>query len=102
MRPRTSCYYYTDDSARNSHFTLVRLNNGDTYAGHWRENQRHGHGLMKCGALSSAAATVYIGEWVQDKKHGYGVMDDIIRSSEIFHSTVQQFEVNATGLNILM
>ena len=40
---------------------------------------RHGHGSMRSGSVSSAAATVYLGEWTNDKKCGYGVQDEILK-----------------------
>ena len=49
------------------------------YEGYFRENQRHGHGVLKQGKLTSSLASIYIGEWVSDKRHGYGVMDDILK-----------------------
>jgi len=58
---------------------FYRYTNGDTYVGHWLDSMRHGHGTMKCGALSSSAASVYIGEWVANKRHGYGSLDDVLK-----------------------
>ena len=56
-----------------------RYANGDVYEGHYKDGQRHGHGIYRQGQITSTEASVYIGEWVMDKKQGYGVMDDIMK-----------------------
>ncbi|CAJ0968670.1 unnamed protein product [Ranitomeya imitator] len=53
--------------------------NGEVYEGCFQDNNRHGHGLLRSGKLTSSSPSMFIGQWVFDKKTGYGVFDDITR-----------------------
>lgn len=56
-----------------------RYANGEIYEGCFQDNNRHGHGLLRSGKLTSSSPSMFIGQWVMDKKTGYGVFDDITR-----------------------
>jgi len=53
---------------------FVRVKNpcGDTYEGHWLNDKRNGHGVLR-----RANGNTYDGQWKNDKKHGHGVWIDI-------------------------
>lgn len=46
--------------------------------GYFKDDQRHGHGILKQGQFLSTAASVYIGQWMNNLRHGYGVNDDVM------------------------
>ncbi|XP_073407624.1 alsin [Dendrobates tinctorius] len=56
--------------------------NGEIYEGCFQDNNRHGHGLLRSGKLTSSSPSMFIGQWVIDKKTGYGVFDDITRGEK--------------------
>ncbi|KAM5151552.1 alsin [Mantella aurantiaca] len=56
--------------------------NGEVYEGCFQDNNRHGHGLLRSGKLTSSSPSMFIGQWVMDKKTGYGVFDDITRGEK--------------------
>ncbi|KAM9305608.1 alsin [Gastrophryne carolinensis] len=56
--------------------------NGEIYEGCFQDNNRHGHGLLRSGKLTSSSPSMFIGHWVMDKKTGYGVFDDITRGEK--------------------
>ncbi|XP_075685852.1 alsin [Rhinoderma darwinii] len=56
--------------------------NGEIYEGCFQDNNRHGHGLLRSGKLTSLSPSMFIGQWVMDKKTGYGVFDDITRGEK--------------------
>ncbi|XP_075036244.1 alsin [Mixophyes fleayi] len=56
--------------------------NGEVYEGCFQDNNRHGHGLLRSGKLTSSSPSMFIGQWVVDKKTGYGVFDDITRGEK--------------------
>lgn len=56
--------------------------NGEIYEGCFQDNNRHGHGLLRSGKLTSSSPSMFIGQWVMDKKTGYGVFDDITRGEK--------------------
>lgn len=51
-------------------FGKVVYSNGDVYAGNWRKNMRHGHGLYNYVNLGLK----YDGDWENNSKNGTGVM----------------------------
>ncbi|KAL7865516.1 hypothetical protein SRHO_G00107630 [Serrasalmus rhombeus] len=56
---------------------------GEVYEGSFRENQRHGHGMLSSGRLASpSSSSVFVGHWLHDKKNGYGVFDDITKGEK--------------------
>lgn len=71
--------------------TSYRYSNGDVYDGHFKEGQRHGHGLYHYGGPSPRSTSIYIGEWAEDNRHGYGVLEDIMKGNE--HFTGENFSI---------
>merc|ERR1719188_686288 len=63
-------------------FGLLLMRDGSAYAGQWEENQRHGVGVCfsygESGAQGpgSMPTNRYEGEWAKDKKNGLGVEED--------------------------
>ncbi|XDV30754.1 hypothetical protein PO909_033601 [Leuciscus waleckii] len=56
---------------------------GEVYEGSFRENMRHGHGMLRSGKLASpSSSSVFVGQWVQGKRTGYGVCDDFSRGEK--------------------
>ncbi|KAA0715939.1 Alsin Amyotrophic lateral sclerosis 2 protein -like protein [Triplophysa tibetana] len=55
----------------------------EVYEGSFKENLRHGHGMLRSGKMASpSSSSVYVGQWVQGKKTGYGVCDDFSRGEK--------------------
>ncbi|XP_063806524.1 alsin isoform X2 [Pseudophryne corroboree] len=71
--------------------------NGEVYEGCFQDNNRHGHGLLRSGKLTSSSPSMFIGQWVMDKKTGYGVFDDITRG-EKYMGTWQEDVRQGVGL----
>ena len=70
---------YTGDSTpagvRSGRGTYVFPNSFYEYTGDWRDNRRHGQGVMTLGAgagAGSAPAAYYKGSWVDDEMEGLG------------------------------
>uniref|UniRef100_A0A8C1T8H3 Alsin Rho guanine nucleotide exchange factor ALS2 a n=1 Tax=Cyprinus carpio TaxID=7962 RepID=A0A8C1T8H3_CYPCA len=56
---------------------------GEVYEGSFRDNMRHGHGMLRSGKLASpSSSSVFVGQWVQGKRTGYGVCDDFSRGEK--------------------
>lgn len=56
---------------------------GEVYEGSFRENMRHGHGMLRSGKMASpSSSSVFVGQWVQGKRTGYGVCDDFSRGEK--------------------
>ncbi|XP_067264917.1 alsin isoform X4 [Chanodichthys erythropterus] len=56
---------------------------GEVYEGLFRENMRHGHGMLRSGKMASpSSSSVFVGQWVQGKRTGYGVCDDFSRGEK--------------------
>ncbi|XP_021334529.1 alsin isoform X1 [Danio rerio] len=56
---------------------------GEVYEGSFRENMRHGHGMLRSGKVASpSSSSVFVGQWVQGKRTGYGVCDDFSRGEK--------------------
>ena len=47
---------------------MCKTENGDLYAGEWRQGQRHGYGVYKY----KESGAKYSGFWENDKRHGKG------------------------------
>ena len=79
------------------------------YEGYFKDGKKHGHGVLKCGKITSGAppeASVYIGEWVTDKKCGYGVLDDISKGAlQLINHRFTMYHGNSSllqGSNIVL
>ncbi|XP_067299640.1 alsin [Pseudorasbora parva] len=56
---------------------------GEVYEGSFRDNLRHGHGMLRSGKLAfPSSSSVFVGQWVQGKRAGYGVCDDFSRGEK--------------------
>ena len=55
---------------RNGLHSRIYSINGDSYCGEWKNNKKHGHGIM----IYHSDQSYYEGEFVDDKRHGYGVL----------------------------
>ena len=61
-------------------FGQMKYKNKSDYTGHWRNDERHGHGSLKAyTADGKFLQTEYVGEWQSDQKNGYGVQDFVFR-----------------------
>jgi hypothetical protein len=50
-------YYYAD---------------GDKYEGEWKEDKRHGKGVVTYAGQNGTISEKYDGDWVDGKMHGFG------------------------------
>lgn len=65
---------------------LCRHASGEVYEGSFRENMRHGHGMLRSGkSASPSSSSVFVGQWVQGKRTGYGVCDDFSRYAHFIY-----------------
>ena len=61
-------------------FGQMTYTNGSEYIGHWRNDERDGHGTLRTYSASGGLLqTVYVGDWQNDQKNGYGVQDFVVR-----------------------
>nr|XP_055072519.1 alsin isoform X1 [Misgurnus anguillicaudatus] len=56
---------------------------GEVYEGSFKDNMRHGHGMLRSGKMAApSSSSVFVGQWVQGKRTGYGVFDDFSRGEK--------------------
>ncbi|XP_052004205.1 alsin-like [Xyrauchen texanus] len=56
---------------------------GEVYEGSFRDNMRHGHGMLRSGKMASpSSSSVFVGQWFQGRRTGYGVCDDFNRGEK--------------------
>ena len=46
--------------------------NGDRYEGEWRDDKRHGKGVVTYAGPNGTVQEKYEGDWVDGKMHGWG------------------------------
>jgi len=64
-------------------FGQMTYKNGSEYTGHWKNDERVGHGTLKTySADGGLLQTVYVGDWQNDQKNGYGVQDFLVRGEK--------------------
>ena len=60
-------------------FGEMKYKNCSEYFGHWRNDERHGHGKFReFSADWKRLETEYIGDWQNDQKNGYGVQKSFL------------------------
>ena len=76
-------------------FGQMKYKNGSEYTGHWKNDERVGHGTLKTySADGGLLQTVYVGDWQNDQKNGYGVQDFLVRYVSFTYEILDSSSLN--------
>ncbi|NXI87120.1 AL2CL protein, partial [Rhipidura dahli] len=71
---RSDCYKCHWSQGRMRGYGICEYGNDSVYKGYFRDNARHGFGILESSA--SRNSFKYTGHWEKDKKNGYGIWED--------------------------